>query len=146
MKIFELLIASSILAVFVVHEFIFETSELFSVFLLIGTLFYFFSGIPVIMGITLKKTFEKVEKKNNKYLIFAGGVGIIISFSLMGIMFKVLNWPNWKLMLLTMGTICTFFIGLSFYYFIKRKNKAFLNALIRLGIIIVSEAYSLYYL
>jgi hypothetical protein len=145
MRIAEIALIISMIVLFLIHEFILEKTLLFSVLLTAVSIFYFIHGIPLIMKLSLKKAFNIEQKSNFKYFILSAVTGIIISFSLMSILFKLMQWPGWQLMMLVTGTMGSIVILLSSIFFIKRKNKIFLNVGIRLFVVIVLEAYFILY-
>jgi hypothetical protein len=110
------------------------------------SVFYMYLGFTIFCDIPLSKMFKKETYAdiNKNRIVGAFALGMGISASLIGLLFKVLMWPNsqTQLQIGLVGLIVAG--GISVWRFVLNKSDFYIRVFIRLAIYIPVTAISLF--
>ncbi len=139
MKISEIIMTILFSSTMFLFFYVGSGKSVFVAILIAYSIYWFFSGIPIFLGGSYRKTLKEVNKNKNleKYLVFSAFCGIIISFSLTIIIFKMNKWPLPNILIFAMFTIQIFIILLSTVFYIKTNNQFFTRVIIRMCILVL---------
>lgn len=110
--------------------------------LTIASMFYFFAAIPIFNSLSYSKLFEqkKMSKAYRTKLFFSGISGVFLSFALIMLVFKLVNWPGGNQLIyyiIILGVLSVF----SVFKIAKTNEGTYKKALIRLLAVIILGLY-----
>ena len=134
MKKAELILVSLAIVAFGLSLFLIRGGNILLLLSIVGLSFlYFYAGLAILNGISLKEMFKKETYKNISNLRVFGSIatGLVLSITVIGVMFKYMMWPGSARMLFVsfLGLLIIFIVAL--IKSIKKPSKFYQNVLLR---------------
>jgi len=145
MKRVELILGTIAIILFILHFVANQFTTALAYYLIAYAMFWFFAGIPVILGKKYTSAFDELEKDQKQIIpmLIAAATGVFISVGLIGAAFKLLHWPGGDFDLyIGLAAAAILFIASAVLYFMK-KNKLYLKIIIRIFIFVAFGIWAL---
>jgi hypothetical protein len=141
--IFILTVLGAIIAVLVNYP---MASQILVVSLSLLSIFYMYIGFAVFLDIPFRELFGKNRfgQINKQRIVGAFALGIALSASLIGVLFKILIWPNATIQLLIGLSGLTVVGALSIWRYTFNKSEFYHRIFIRLALYIPLIVFSIF--
>lgn len=103
------------------------------------SIFYMYLGIPLLNNIPFRKIFQRASYEGISKLRFIGALalGLTLSASLLGLLFKLMLWPNANLELVIGFSGLCIALGVAIWRYLKNNDSFYMGVFKRIAIFMV---------